>query len=132
MSYIDGTFDLLHIGHIRTLQRVLRKGPPGARFVVGVLSDEDVETYKRRPCIPFAHRCEMVRAIIGVTSVIKAPLTPEGNFYKHLGEKVVHFSGDDYSKTYHKYAAEHLMYCMIGRCPIESTSQIIERVIKNS
>jgi len=68
LVYTSGTFDLLHIGHVRILRAAQAFGD---RVIVGVSTDELVEQYKgRRPVVPFEERLEMVRALRGVDAVI--------------------------------------------------------------
>ena len=55
-----GTFDLLHVGHIRLFQRLRELG---TRLVVGVSTDEFNAVKGKRTVIPFDHRIEMVRAV---------------------------------------------------------------------
>lgn len=54
-----GSWDLLHIGHVRYLQRAKDYGDI---LVVGVDTDEAIRLYKGplRPVVPYAERCEML------------------------------------------------------------------------
>lgn len=62
--YTAGTFDLFHIGHLRILKSAAQLGET---LIVGVSTDELVESYKNiRPTIPFAERLEIVDNIQGV------------------------------------------------------------------
>ncbi len=58
----NGTFDLLHIGHIRYLQAAREFGD---MLVVGVNSDASVRGYKAagRPVVPQNERAEIVAAL---------------------------------------------------------------------
>jgi rfaE bifunctional protein nucleotidyltransferase chain/domain len=63
-----GVFDLLHIGHVRFLEKCRSWGH---RLIVGVPEDRVVELDKGRPpVIPFTHRLEMVRSIWCVTVAV--------------------------------------------------------------
>ena len=63
-----GTFDLLHVGHVRLLQRAARYGH---QLYVGVNSDAFVVRYKRRrPVIGERQRMEMVAALKHVDHVM--------------------------------------------------------------
>jgi glycerol-3-phosphate cytidylyltransferase len=64
--YIGGTFDLLHVGHVRLFQRAAGLG----KVVVSVNPDEFVERYKRKPLMSLAERQEMVAACRFVDQVI--------------------------------------------------------------
>lgn len=54
-----GTWDLLHIGHVRYLTKARSQGDI---LIVGVDSDRTVKKYKGelRPIVPFKERCEML------------------------------------------------------------------------
>lgn len=68
LVYTAGTFDLLHIGHVRIIRSARGFGD---RLVVAVSTDELVEAYKgKRPVVPFDERLEMVRALRDVDAVV--------------------------------------------------------------
>ena len=58
--YTSGTFDMLHANHIKLLEycRAL-----GDILIVGVNTDELVESYKSTPIIPFDERIALVKAL---------------------------------------------------------------------
>src|SRR6476619_759640 len=58
----NGTFDLLHIGHVRYLEAARAEGDV---LVVGVNSDASVRGYKEpgRPVVPQDERAEIVAAL---------------------------------------------------------------------
>jgi rfaE bifunctional protein nucleotidyltransferase chain/domain len=74
----NGTFDLLHIGHIRYLE-VARSF--GDLLVVGINSDESVRGYKgpSRPVVPQDERAEIVAALRSVdyTTIFNEPTATE-------------------------------------------------------
>jgi len=67
LVYTYGVFDLLHVGHVRLLERA--KGL-GKRLIVGVFSDEVAESFKRKPIIPLKQRVEMLEALRMVDAVV--------------------------------------------------------------
>ncbi len=67
--YLDGVFDLFHVGHLRALQHVATLGT----VVVGVIGDADATDYKRKPTIPESERAEIVGALQCVDTVIRNP-----------------------------------------------------------
>lgn len=103
-----GVFDLLHVGHTRYLQQC--KGRAN-KLIVGVLSDEVIEAYKRRPTIyPCEQRVELVASLKCVDEVFvhEGPFDGEGRV-KIRGEKIrdvlsrqadVVFKGDDWKDDY--------------------------------
>jgi rfaE bifunctional protein nucleotidyltransferase chain/domain len=58
----NGTFDLLHIGHVRYLEQARQLGD---LLVVGINSDASVRAYKGpgRPVVPDRERAEIVAAL---------------------------------------------------------------------
>ncbi len=65
--YTVGTFDLLHVGHLALLEYCKTLGDT---FVVGVASDEVVNSYKPNvPVIPLKQRIEMLKALTCVDDV---------------------------------------------------------------
>lgn len=73
--YTSGTFDLFHIGHLNIIKKSKMIGD---RLIVGVSTDELVESYKkRRPIIPYEDRVEIIKNLLDVDLVIKQEkLTP--------------------------------------------------------
>jgi len=67
--------DLLHIGHLRFLQRAAEHGHI---LVVGVSTDDFMRSYKGEPIIPYEQRCEIVQALRCVDYV-----TPYKSFYDY-------------------------------------------------
>ena len=65
--YTVGTFDLLHVGHLVLLEHCKTLG---ATLVVGVASDEVVNSYKPNiPVVPLRQRMEMLKALKCVDDV---------------------------------------------------------------
>ncbi len=64
----NGAFDLLHIGHVRSLEKAKSAGDI---LIVGVNSDASVRTHKdkTRPIIPEKERAEMIAALESVDYV---------------------------------------------------------------
>ena len=65
--YVDGTFDLIHTGHIEFFKECKKYGN---YLIVGVLSDKNVQSYKREPIINLDNRCFMLENIEIVDKVI--------------------------------------------------------------
>jgi D-beta-D-heptose 7-phosphate kinase/D-beta-D-heptose 1-phosphate adenosyltransferase len=72
--FTNGCFDLLHIGHLRYLQRARRHGD---RLVVGINSDQSVQKIKGplRPLLPQAERAEVLAALscVDYVTIFDAP-----------------------------------------------------------
>ena len=85
IGYTTGVYDLFHIGHLNILRRAKAQCE---HLIVGVSTDELVETYKhKRPVIPFEERIEIVRAIRYVDEVV-----PQTSMDKIKAWKALHFN----------------------------------------
>ncbi|MDQ5825470.1 MAG: adenylyltransferase/cytidyltransferase family protein [Chloroflexota bacterium] len=91
----NGTFDLLHIGHVRYLQAARELGDV---LVVGINSDESVRGYKGpgRPVVPQDERAEIVAALrcVDYTTIFDEPTAT------HLVEALhpdIYAKGGDYA-----------------------------------
>ena len=68
IGYTTGVFDLFHVGHLNLIRRARENCD---RLLVGVSTDEVVETYTgHRPILPDAERVEIVKAIRWVDEVV--------------------------------------------------------------
>lgn len=67
----NGCFDILHVGHVRLLQKCRELVEPDGQVWVALNTDESVARLKPgRPILPYAHRKEMLLAMRGVYQVI--------------------------------------------------------------
>jgi rfaE bifunctional protein nucleotidyltransferase chain/domain len=93
--WTNGCFDLLHVGHVRSLQAARSLGDV---LVVGVNSDDSVRQLKgpSRPIVPVEERVEILSALACVDYVvIFGELTPETALSRL--EPDVHCKGADYA-----------------------------------
>jgi rfaE bifunctional protein nucleotidyltransferase chain/domain len=69
VALTNGTFDLIHVGHLRSLEQARAHGD---LLVVGVNSDESVRQYKSpdRPIVPQADRAELIAGLTCVDYVV--------------------------------------------------------------
>lgn len=90
--YVDMVGDLFHPGHVALLRAARRFGD---HLVVGVLSDETVSSYKRRPIMTLDERVTVIAACRHVDEVIPdSPYRLTQDFLdEHNLALVVH--GDD-------------------------------------
>lgn len=58
--YTSGTFDMLHANHIKMIEYARSLGDI---LIIGVNTDELVESYKSQPIIPFDERIALVKAL---------------------------------------------------------------------
>ncbi len=92
--YVDMVGDLFHAGHVELLRSARRYGD---WLVVGVLSDETVAAYKRRPIMSLDERVAVIESCKYVDQVVAgAPFQVSQEFLaEHDIATVVH--GDDLS-----------------------------------
>ena len=94
-GYVQGTFDLFHVGHLNLLRRAKERCD---YLIVGVVTDELNKIYKNRlPIIPYEDRAAIVEAIKFVDEVIS--VSPGHDDKLEIWEKChfdCHFSGDDH------------------------------------
>lgn len=85
IGYTTGVFDMFHIGHLNILKRAKEQCE---YLVVGVSTDEVVETYKhKKPVVPFDERIEIVKAIKYVDEVV-----PQTSMDKMEAWEKIHFN----------------------------------------
>jgi len=65
--YTSGTFDMLHVNHLRMIEYARGLGDI---LIVGVNTDELVVQHKTEPIVPFDERIALMRAIKGPDVVI--------------------------------------------------------------
>jgi rfaE bifunctional protein nucleotidyltransferase chain/domain len=93
----NGCFDLLHVGHVRSL-RAARDLAPRARVVVGLNSDASVRLLKGegRPRTPEAERAEMLAALSDVDAVVIFPEADARALIREIRPDI-HAKGTDYT-----------------------------------
>lgn len=91
--YTSGTFDLLHINHLKMISYARSLGDI---LIVGVNTDELVSSYKSMPIIPFEERIALVGALKDPDIVI-----PQKSMNHAEKVKKLHFDifvvGDDWA-----------------------------------
>lgn len=96
IGYVQGTFDLFHIGHLNLLRNAKDKCD---YLIVGVVTNELNKVYKgMMPYIPYIDRAQIVEAISYVDKVIKIDVGSDDKI--GIWEKYhydCHFSGDDHA-----------------------------------
>ena len=131
--WTNGCFDLLHAGHIRSLQLASELGDV---LVVGINSDESVRLLKGvgRPILTANDRAEVLAALECVDHVVVfSELTPTATLERLRPD--VHCKGADYAPPYGKPIPERaLVEAYGGRVaflplvPGISTSELIRRI----
>ena len=128
--YADIVGDLLHAGHIEFFKMAKQYGD---YLIIGVLSDEDVASYKRVPILTLQERVAMIKACKYVDEVIVAPplrLTKEW-IQEHQIDLVVH--GDDFNKELlmdqYGISIELGIFRSVPYTQGISTTDIIQRIV---
>lgn len=127
--YVDMVGDLFHMGHVRFLKAARTFGD---WLVVGVLSDDVVAAYKRRPIMTLAERVAVIEACRHVDEVLPdAPYAVTIEFLdRHDISVLVH--GDDLpakavDEVYGEVAAAGRLHLVKYTAGI-STTELIKRV----
>jgi len=91
--YVDMVGDLFHAGHVSLLREARGHGD---WLVVGVLSDETAESYKRRPIMTLAERVTVIEACRYVDEVV-----PDAPFevIRGIGHWVQYEGADAFNAT---------------------------------
>ena len=102
--YVGMVGDFLHHGHINIIEEARKLG----EVTIGLLTDEAVESYKRKPIFTFEQRKKIIENIKGVTSVIpQNSLNYIPNLKKIKPNYVVH--GDDWKSGAQKDARKKII-----------------------
>ena len=125
--YATAVGDLLHRGHRRALKQAKALGD---YLIVGVLTDEAVAAYKRKPIIPLDERLEGIEELPYVDDVIiQDSIDPTENLMILDPDILTH--GDDWGENFP--GAEYMR--SIGKQVIrtkyykeQSTTKIIEKI----
>lgn len=126
----NGSFDILHLGHIKSLQEAKKQGDI---LIVPLNSDKSIKVYKspKRPIIPQAQRAQTLAALSCVDYVV---IFNEVDPIKILGKikPDIHCNGADYGKNcIEKDVVEknggkiHILKWLPGL----STSKIIQKIL---
>ncbi len=127
--YVDIVGDLFHAGHIQFFDQAKSHGD---YLIVGVLADDIVEGYKRKPILTLEERVKVIKACKYVDEVIVAPplrLTEE-MIEKYQIDYVVH--GDDFNKDLledqYGVSLRRGIFRTVPYTPGISTTDIISRI----
>ena len=125
--YCDMVADLFHYGHVNFLKQCSELGD---LLIVGIHSDKDVESYKRKPILSFEERVKVVQACKYVDKVIpNAPLFITHSFLqKHSIGKVVTTERSNDELQWYKIPAMLQILVQIPYSDGISTTEIIKRI----
>lgn len=119
-----GTYDLLHVGHIRLLSRAKELGD---RMVVGVSSDSlNFSKKNKYPEFTQQERMEIISMIKGVDEVfLEESLELKDSYLRKYGADVLVMGDDWQGKFDHLNSICQVVY--VPRTPSISTTAIIEK-----
>ena len=125
--YCCGVFDMLHEGHCKLFERAASYGT----VVVGVLSDQTVESYKRTPIMNTSERVRFVRLMKYVEEVIvDCPLYTTKEFMDQYNIDQVIISEEYFTPPYKYYedCVANNQYIVFPRTEGVSTTDIMKRI----
>lgn len=131
-GYTAGSFDCLHVGHLR----LLKKAKEHCEFlIVAVSTDKLIEEHKGiKPVVPFLERTELVRGLHCVDAVVfQERLLHIYDIIKFIENRGMVFLGDDWKDREEvKWLKEHKLITFFPYTKDVSSSEIKERIINNS
>lgn len=121
-----GTFDVLHVGHLRILQRAAALGD---RLVVGVSSDAlNVRKKGRPPVFSQDERVELISALGIVDEVfVEESLELKRDYIVEHGAHVL-VMGDDWEGRFDEFG-DVCEVVYLPRTPSVSTTAVIEHIV---
>ena len=128
--YVDMVADLFHYGHVNFIKQARAFGD---YLIVGLCSDDDVASYKRKPILSIEERVRSVQECKYVDEVVpNCPLCITEEFIKeHNIDLVIH--GDDMSDKelayYYEIPIRMGIFKTVPYTKTISTSDIIRRVL---
>jgi len=131
--YLDGVFDLFHIGHLKSIEQCAALGD---KVIIGVTGDQDAMGYKRRPIINEAERAAIVKSLEIVDDIVcPCPLLVTKEFMqKWKIDLVVHGFADENDRDrqideFFRVAVEEGKFQEINYYSKMSTTDIISRIV---
>ena len=91
LVYVAFSTDIIHSGYINIIKKAKHLG----KLMIAVMTDDAVESYKRKPIVPEKERKTMFENIVGVDEVVyQDTLSYKSNLLKYKPDIVVH--GDNW------------------------------------
>ncbi len=134
LIYAGMAADIVHYGHIKLINKAAKKGD----LIIGLLSDDAIKSYKRKPVFNYKHRKYLIQNIKGVKRVVRQnSLSYTKNLKKYKPNFVIH--GDDWKSGKQMQTRLEVLKCIKqwGGKLIEvkytkgiSTTKVIQRLIR--
>lgn len=128
LGYLTGVFDLLHIGHLRTLRSASEQCQ---KLIVGVCSDELVQAYRgEAPVMPLAARLAVVAAIryVDVAIVQEAAQLPP--LWEEAPFDVVFCGEDQKNSALHQAVEQPLLEAGCQRVQLQSAGKTASALLE--
>ncbi|MDQ7029143.1 MAG: adenylyltransferase/cytidyltransferase family protein [Ardenticatenia bacterium] len=131
LVFTNGCFDLLHVGHIHTLEVAADHGDV---LWVGVNDDTSVRLLKGklRPLVPWEERARVVAALRAVDGVLPIVHVTAAPLLANLRPEV-YVKGGDYSPAtlpeIHVVRALGIRLVLVPPVPGKSSSGLVERIV---
>lgn len=131
IGYLEGTFDLFHIGHLNFIEEAKKKCD---FLIVGVYSDDIVYSYKGHfPIIPCKDRIRILKALKSIDCVLQLYERNKIKAYQKLHYNILFMSSDwKFSPEYAQLEDSLRVYGVdviwISYLQGISTSKIINRI----
>ena len=129
--YVDMCGDIFHYGHVRFLKKAKELG---SKLIVGIHSDETINSYKRLPIFTMKERVEIVKSIKWVDEVIEdAPLYITEEYIEKNNIDLIAIPSNRTEEEIRKMCIipyEKNILRFIDYTSDISTTKIIERIIK--
>lgn len=134
--YIDGIWDLFHMGHVKQLMELKQLDGLDNHLIVGIISDKVATGYKRTPIYTENHRQILVESCKYVDEIIlNTPLAVDEEFiYMHRIDMVCHGFSDtadaDKQDEYFKIPKQLNKFRIVEYHKGISTTEIINKILK--
>lgn len=130
--YIDGVFDLFHPGHISYLKKVKEISiKENKKLLVGLISDTDCVSYKRKPIFSHNERFTLLSACRLPDKVIKdVPLIITKEFIEDNNIDIVIHADDNNQKKFFEIPINMGIMKYIPYTNGISTTDIIRKISK--
>lgn len=135
VTYVIGTFDILHAGHIHFLEQAKLAGE-SHKLLVGIIPDKIVRERKGsdRPVIYEEERAIIVDALKSVDFVFIAPELPLGDISRMVIDKVHPefsvVSKEDWENRVGEWQIEGTKLIKIDKIQDRSTTKIVQKIKK--
>jgi len=128
--YIDGVWDLFHYGHVNYIKKCKELSE---HLIVGICSDEDCSTIKRKPIMTSYERMQVLKSCKYIDEIIEnAPCFGISKDFINQNNIDIVMHGDDYSQEsiekYYSVPLQMGIFKTLSYTKTISTTNIINRL----